>query len=211
MNNFFITGTDTDVGKSHVCCALLRDLCQRGINAMGYKPMACGDRADARGMRDACASKLSLEQINPVYLRAATAPYIAAQLENKSIGLDQLIPPYEQLASDYDCVLVEGAGGWEVPISKDFSISDLAQELNLPILLVVNNKLGAVNHTILTLAAIKARGLRCVGIILNHISEEWDTASITNRKLIEDFCDVPILAELISGQEELDSSFLDAL
>ncbi len=211
MNNFFITGTDTDVGKSHVCCALLHDLCQRGIKAMGYKPLACGDRADARGMRDACASKISLEQINPVYLRAATAPYIAAQLENKSISMEQLITPYQELCKEYDCVMVEGAGGWEVPIASDFSIADLAQELNLPILLVVNNKLGAVNHTMLTLAAIKARGLHCAGIILNHISEEWDTASITNRKLIEDFTDVPILAELISGQEELDSSFLDSL
>lgn len=211
MNNFFITGTDTDVGKSHVCCALLYDLNQRGIKAMGYKPLACGDRADARAMRDACDSKLSLETINPVYLRAGTAPYIAAQLENKTIGLEQLVTPYQQLVQDYDCVLVEGAGGWEVPIAENLSISDLAQELNLPILLVVNNKLGAVNHTLLTLAAIKARGLHCAGIILNHISEEWDTASITNRKLLEDFTDVPILAELISGQEELDSSFLDRL
>ncbi len=211
MNNFFITGTDTDVGKSHVCCALLRDLCRRGINAMGYKPMACGDRSDARCMRDACGKNISLEVINPVYLRAATAPYIAAELENKSISLSELIPPYEQLATDYDCVLVEGAGGWEVPIAPNLFISDLAKELKLPIILVVANKLGAVNHTLLTLAAIKARGLQCAGIILNQLSEEWDTASITNRKLLEDFTDVPILAELICGQEELDSSFLDEL
>lgn len=209
MQHFFITGTDTDVGKSHVCCALLRDLRERGINAMGYKPMACGDRADARAMRDATDPKISLDRINPIYLRAATAPYIAAQLENKSISLDMLVPPYQKLAEEYECVLVEGAGGWEVPIATDLSIADLAQELNLPILLVVANKLGAVNHTLLTINAIKARGLHCAGIILNQLSEEWDTASITNRKLIEDFTDVPIVAELICGQEELDSSFLD--
>ncbi len=211
MKNFFITGTDTNVGKSHVCCALLRDLRQRGILSMGYKPLACGDRADARAMRDATDSTISLERINPLYLRAATAPYIAAQLENKEITLAPLIKGYEELAADFDTIIVEGAGGWEVPIAPQLAIADLAQELQLPIILVVANKLGAVNHTLLTLAAIQARGLVCAGIILNQLSEEWDTASITNRKLIEDMTDVPILAELICGQEELDSSVLDVL
>lgn len=211
MKNIFITGTDTDVGKTYVTCALLRDLRRRGHMACGYKPVACGDRSDARAMRDASDSKLSLERINPLYLRTAAAPFIAAQFENRSIEMPQLISAYEALQNDFKPILVEGAGGWEVPLAEGLSFSDFAQELELPIILVVNNKLGAVNHTLLTLAAIEARGLHCAGIILNHLNLEWDTASLTNRRLIEQFSQVPVLAELIHGEDEIDSSFIDAL
>lgn len=211
MKNIFITGTDTDVGKTYVTCALLRDLRRRGHKACGYKPVACGDRSDARAMRAASDSSLSLERINPLYLRTAAAPSIAAQFENKSIEMLQLISGYKELLNDFNPILVEGAGGWEVPLNDSLCFSDFAQELQLPIVLVVNNKIGAVNHTLLTLAAIKTRGLNCAGIILNHINLEWDTASLTNRRLIEQFSQVPVLAELIHGEDEIDSSFIDAL
>ena len=211
MQNFFITGTDTNVGKTHISCALLRDLRQRGIPALGYKPLACGDRADARAMRDATESSLSLDTINPIYLRTATAPYIAAELEQVEIKIEHLMACYHELCKSNAPIIVEGAGGWEVPLAPGLSISDLAVALNLPIILVVGNRLGAVNHTLLTLQAIAARGLECKGIILNHMSEEWDTASLTNRQLIERYTDVPVLAELICGQDDLDSSILERL
>ncbi len=209
MPHYFIAGTDTDVGKTYVTCAMLRDLVARGVNAIGYKPLACGDRSDARAIRDATASKLSLEQINPIYLRSATAPAIASELEQIEIDEEKIIAGYEELASSHDCVLVEGAGGWYVPLCSGRTMADLAQELGLPIILVVENKLGAINHTLLTLQAIKNQGLHCHGIILNHKEEEWDLASLTNRRQIEEFCDTPVLAELISGQEDIDTIFLD--
>ncbi len=209
MPHYFIAGTDTDVGKTYVTCCMLRDLIARGVHATGYKPLACGDRSDARAIREVTSSKLSLEQINPIYLRSATAPAIASELEQIEIDEEKIIAGYQELAAHYDCVLVEGAGGWYVPLRSGRTMADLAKDLGLPVILIVENKLGAINHTLLTLEAIKNQGLHCHGIILNHRAEEWDLASLTNRRQIEEFCDIPVLAELISGQEDIDTSFLD--
>lgn len=206
MQDFFVTGTDTEIGKTYVTCCLLRDLRRRGFQAMGYKPMACGDRADARAMRDATDPGMSLELINPLYLRAATAPYVAAQLQNMEISLESLLKGYRELRSaGFSPILVEGAGGWEVPIAPGLSMSDFAVALGLPVILVVGNKLGAVNHTVLTVQAIRARGLECRAIVLNHSGESWDTAALTNKALIEEFTGLPVRGELIHGQEDLDS------
>lgn len=207
MEHFFITGTDTEIGKTWVTCALLRDLRRRGIGAMGFKPIACGDRADARAMRDATEPSLSLETINPLYLRAATAPYIAAELENRTISLEQdILPAFRSLAARHAPVLVEGAGGWEAPISPGVTMADMAVMLGLPVVLVVGNKLGAVNHALMTLRGIRERGLECRALVLNHLGEEWDAASVTNRKLIEEFAGMEVAAELIHGQQDIDSA-----
>lgn len=206
MTGFFITGTDTEIGKTHVTCALLRDLRARGLRPMGYKPMACGDRNDPRAMRCAVGEpSLSLDVLNPIYLRAATAPYIAAELEQRVLSIDDMVAAYQQLAEQYSPVLVEGAGGWEAPLAPGLTMADLAVALALPVVLVVGNKLGAVNHAIMTVKGIRSRGLECLSIVLNHMGEEWDAASVTNRRLIEEFTGVPVQAELIHGQEDVDS------
>lgn len=206
MQGYFITGTDTDVGKTYVTCALLRDLRRRGIPAVGYKAMACGDRGDARAMQAATDPALPLDLINPIYLKAATAPYVAALLENRTLSADELLQGYRALAQHGSPVLAEGAGGWEVPIAPGFSMSDFAVALGLPVILVVGNKLGAVNHAVMTVQAIRARGLECRAIVLNHMSEQWDTAAVTNCRLIEEFTGLPVAAELIRGQEDIDSA-----
>lgn len=206
MAGFFITGTDTDVGKTYVTCALLRDLRRRGIPGVGYKAMACGDRGDARAMQAATDPTLPMDVINPLYLRAATAPYVAAMLENRTITPEELVQGYRVAEQHGSPVLAEGAGGWEVPIAPGFSMSDFAAALGLPVILVVGNKLGAVNHAIMTVQGIRARGLECRSIVLNHIGEAWDTAAVTNRRLIEEFTGLPVAAELIRGQEDIDSA-----
>ncbi|MGN0828624.1 MAG: dethiobiotin synthase [Akkermansia sp.] len=204
--HFFITGTDTEVGKTYVTCALLRDLRRRGLPAVGYKPLACGDRGDARAMQAASDPSLPLDVINPIYLRAATAPYVAAQLENRRISPAELVAGYRRICGAGSPVLVEGAGGWEVPIAPGYSIADFAAELGLPVVLVVGNKLGAVNHALLSIAAIRARGLELRALVLNHAGESWDTAAVTNRRLLEEFAGVTIAAELICGQDDIDSA-----
>lgn len=205
--DFFITGTDTEIGKTYVTAALLRDLRARGMAPMGYKPLACGDRSDPRSMREAAgAPGLSLDLINPIYLRAATAPYIAAELEQRTISIPELVEGYRRVAAEYSPVLVEGAGGWEAPLAPGLTMADLAVALQLPVILVVGNKLGAVNHAIMTAQAIRARGLECRSIVLNHMGEEWDAASVTNRRLIEEFTHLPVGAELIHGQDTIDSA-----
>ena len=206
MSGFFITGTDTEIGKTYVTCLLIRDLCARGFRASGYKPLACGDRRDALAMLEAAGSELAPDRVNPVYLRAATAPYIAAELERRRIQPEELLHGYRALASEYSPVLVEGAGGWEVPIAPGYVMADLAKDLGLPVIVVVGNKLGAVNHALMTVKAVRAAGLECRSLVLNHMSESWDTASVTNRRLLEEFCDVPVAAELIYGQTSIDSA-----
>ena len=206
MENFFITGTDTEIGKTYVTCALLRDLRARGLHALGFKPLACGDRSDPRAMRDAVGEpSLSLDIINPIYLRTPAAPYIAAEMEQRPLSLDEITTAYKQLASQYSPVLVEGAGGWEAPLAPGLTMADLAKALGLPVVLVVGNKLGAVNHAILTVKAIRAIGLECRSIVLNHYGEEWDAASVSNCRLIEEFTGVSVQAELIHGQADINS------
>ncbi len=208
MTGFFITGTDTEIGKTYVTCALLRDMRGRGLRAVGYKPVACGDRSDARAMREASGeTALSLELINPIYLRAATAPRMAGELEQRNLSIGNMVEGLHALASvGYDPILVEGAGGWEAPLAApQLTMADLAVAFGLPVILVVGNKLGAVNHAILTARAILARGLECRAIVLNQQSEQWSAACVSNRRLIEQYTGLPVRAELICGQREIDS------
>ncbi len=206
LQHFFIAGTDCGVGKSFVTCALLRDLCARGIDAAGYKPVACGDRTEARDIREAMGQPAyKLEDINPVYLRTLAEPVMAAEMERKTIALTELVQGYEQLAARHNVVLVDGSGPWETPLAPGFSMADLAAALKLPVILVVNNRPGAAGLVQLTLSAIRARGLECCGVILNHIGEEWSTASVTNARVIADLTGAKILAELIHGQDYIDA------
>ena len=185
-----------------------KSLREAGINAAGFKPVACGDRQDARLLREAGPKDLTLDELNPVFLRNATCPYVAARLENTQVDEKVILRAYDALSAAHECVVVEGVGGWEVPIGPGRNFSDMAADFKLPVLLVIGNKLGAINHALLTLNAIKERGLECLGIVFNNVKDEWDTACVTNRSMVEEFSDAPILGELIHGQDYMD---MDAL
>ena len=211
MNAYFVTGTDVGVGKTHVVCALLRDFAARGVRAMGCKPVSCGDRKELRSMREAAGQPtLALDSINPLYLRTAADPRMGAEFERQSVSIPALAGQVQTLAAEYDTLLVEGVGGWETPLCPAKTMADLAEQLQLPVLLVVSNRQGAANLAVLTVRSIQSRGLRCCGIILNQQSEEWDTAAVTNRALIEEFTGIPVLAELIQGEDSLDADILPA-
>lgn len=201
--SFFITGTDTGVGKTYVTCLLLEGLRNAGVDAVGYKPVACGDRDDAARI-SAASGGLDEDAVNPVYFNTAVAPYVAGMLENRTLDPAELLAGFEKLSAAHETVLVEGAGGWEVPIAPGYRISDLAADLKLPVIIVAGNKLGALNHILLTVDAIRARGLVCAGIFLNQLEDEMDTAMITNKGVIEDLTGVSLLDHLIYGQDFLD-------
>ena len=207
MNHFFITGTDTDAGKTYVTCLLLESLRRAGKNVAGYKPFVCGPRTDAHQLLDSSSPGLTLEEVNPVWFKTPAAPYTAALLENKPVRLEEAKTGFLHLAACFEHVLVEGAGGWEVPLSEGQTLADFAQGLELPVILVVNNRLGALNHSLLTLRNIAARGLYCAGIILNHPAPERDAVSISNRHVLERFCEVPVVAEIMHGEVEIDWPF----
>jgi len=201
--SLFVTGTDTGVGKTHVSRLILGLLRSIGVDAVGYKPVACGDREDAILLAEASGG-LDLELVNPVHLQSPVAPQVAALLENRRLDPQSLIDGYHRLATSHDVVIVEGAGGWEVPVNDGFRISDLAFALRLPVLLVVANRLGALNHAILTVEAIRNKGLECIGIVLNQLGDELDTAMITNKGVIAELTGVPLVDHLIHGQDTLD-------
>lgn len=201
--HYFITGTDTDAGKTYVTCLLIEALRRAGRDAVGFKPFACGDRLDALALRQASEDALTLEEVNPVYLKVPASPYAAALLENRTVDAEVARQAFFSLAARHAQVLVEGAGGWEVPLQGKDTMADFAVSLGLPVIVVVNNKLGCLNHTILTVRSIQARGLTCTGIILNHVRDERDSASISNRLVLEHFLDVPVLAEVMHGETEL--------
>ena len=201
--NLFITGTDTGVGKTYVTCLLLRALRRAGQVAAGFKPICCGDRDDVRALYAAGDSTISQDAINPVWLRTPAAPYAACMIENRQINLDHIRRAYQSLSGSCDVLLVEGAGGWEVPVTRHYGMADLAAELGLPVVVVVHDRLGALNHTILTVKAIAVRGLKCAGLILNHVDIERHSATITNRAILEDLLEVPVLLDVIHGETEL--------
>jgi dethiobiotin synthetase len=126
-------------------------------------------------------------------------------LSNHQVDPALWIAGFDRLAARHSKVFVEGAGGWEVPIAPNYRISDLAADLSLPVILVAANKIGALNHIILTVNAIRAKGLNCAGIILNQLEDEMDTAMITNKGVVEELAGVPLLDHLIFGQNFLDA------
>ncbi|RYD75342.1 MAG: dethiobiotin synthase, partial [Verrucomicrobiaceae bacterium] len=178
---------------------------KKGIDAVGMKPLCCGDRTDAETLHAASDGVAPLGDINPVWLRTPAAPYTAAVIENRMIDLALIREAFQRLRSKHEAVIVEGVGGWMVPIAQDYLVSDLAAEFALPVGVVVANRLGAINHTLLTLHAIRAKGLPCAGIILNEVPSEIDEriATTTNRGILETLIEVPVLFEVARDQGDL--------
>lgn len=207
--NVFITGTDTGVGKTYVTDRLVRGLRARGVDAVGFKPICCGPRDDADTLHAASGHALSLNETNPVWLRTPAAPYTAAMIENRHIDLDLIRETYARLRQRHEAVLVEGVGGWLVPILRDFTVADLAVEWRLPVIVVVGNRLGALNHTALTVRAVQAAGVRCAGLIVNDLPVEEEDGSqtiarATNRSVLEEWLGASVLAVVEPGQTELE-------
>jgi dethiobiotin synthetase len=201
--HLMVTGTDTGVGKTYVTRLLVETLRHMGTDAVAYKPVACGDRDDAFILARASGG-LDPDLVNPIHLKTPVAPYVAGLLENRTVSPGELAAGYRRLADNHQAVIVEGAGGWEVPVAPGYRISDLAETLGLPVLIVAANRLGALNHIILTANAIRSRGLTCAGIILNQLDDELDTAMITNKGVIGDLAGVPLIDHLIHGQDFID-------
>lgn len=174
---YFITGTDTGIGKTLISSALLHTLASMGIRAAGMKPIAAGAsliegawrNEDADMLAAAASVALPPELATPYLLKEATAPHIAASLEQVAIDLDHIRHCYQQATAQADAVVVEGVGGFRVPLTDRFDTADLAQMLGLPVIMTVGLRLGCLNHALLTADAIAARGLTLAGWVANGI------------------------------------------
>jgi len=171
---YFVAGTDTEIGKTFASCALLHAARAQGLCAVGMKPIAAG--TDAQGRNDdvealIAASSLTLSRatINPYLFAPAVAPHIAAADNGVCIELERITAAYREVAAQADLVIVEGVGGFCVPLGRDTDTADLAVALGLPIILVVGMRLGCINHALLTVEAINRRQLPLAGWIANQI------------------------------------------
>lgn len=179
--SLFITGTDTGVGKTLVSCALIHALIARGLKVAGMKPVASGSDATAQGLRNGDA--LALQQaanmtadyhtINPYCFAPAIAPHLAAQQAGIPIELNVLQQAYHKLSAASDVVIVEGAGGWRVPLAPAGFLSDFAEAQGMAVVLVVGLRLGCLNHAVLTAEAIQSGPCRLVGWVGNGIDPDF--------------------------------------
>ena len=176
----FVTGTDTECGKTVIAGGIARAFLRRGYNVGVMKPVATwGDPCrepgvrtkwiseDALHLRSAAATSDALDLINPICLKAALAPWPAARLEKKSIDLERISYAYRELTRRHDYVVVEGAGGVMVPIKRKYYVVDLIARMKLPAIVVVRPGLGTLNHTLLTIDALKQEGVPFAGVIIN--------------------------------------------
>lgn len=201
---FFIAGTDTDAGKTLVSAGLLTAANRQGLRTIGLKPVAAGcERTDA-GLRNADALllqqtasvRLSYEQVNPIALEAAIAPHIAAEQEGRSLSADRLAAYCRgAMMQPADLVLIEGAGGWRVPLNPRESLARLPQLLGLDVILVVGMRLGCISHAILTAEAIARDGLRLAGWVANRIDPDLPCAD-ENRATLEQLFRAPLLGSV---------------
>lgn len=175
---FFVAGTDTDVGKTVASKAILHALAAREVKTIGYKPVAAGSEKTAEGWRNSDALHLqaaatvdvAYEDVNPYALELPASPHIAAKHEQVTIDYALLSDKLAQHKQNADVVLVEGAGGWRVPISDEESLSTWVQQEQLPVILVVGIKLGCLSHALLTAEVIKSDGLNLIGWVANRVN-----------------------------------------
>jgi dethiobiotin synthetase len=183
--SYFVIGTDTNVGKTYIASALIRHFVHAGNKTVGMKPIASGCEIsqhgiwqgqllneDALALHEASNIKPALNLINPYRFAPAIAPHIAAQQAGVQVEISVITSAYQQLAAMADVVVVEGAGGFLVPINAQQTMADLAVTLDLPLVLVVGMRLGCINHALLTVEAIKARGLKLAGWVANQIEPQ---------------------------------------
>ena len=205
MSGFFITGTDTGVGKTFVTCALIRALQRRGIRVAPMKPISAGSiNINGRSMNEDVALLMAAtgdrdppELVNPYCFRAAIAPHIAAKHDGVEIDLAAIQAAYQELAANADCVLVEGAGGFLVPMTESESMALIPAALQLPVVVVVGMRLGCLNHALLTQEAIKARGLRLAGWVANTPAPgETMNARAENLSTLTRMIDAPRIGDI---------------
>jgi dethiobiotin synthetase len=201
--SLFITGTDTGVGKTHIAARLLQLLRASGIRCAGMKPICCGDRRDAERLLAAGSEGLTIDEVNPVWLKTPAAPIVGTLMEKVTIDIEQILAAFHALQERVEHVIVEGTGGWLVPIRSDYFVSNLAAAMKQPVLVVVQNRLGCLNHAILTVRSVAAHQLRCVGLVLNRTEMASDIGALTNANILKRILNVPLLAGLGKNLMEL--------
>lgn len=201
--NYFITGTDTDCGKTYVTALLVRAARAAGKDVIGAKPFCSGPRDDVEILAEAAGNTEPPDALNPVWRQTPAAPLACEMLGEPAADVPQALAAMRALAARHAGVLCEGAGGWLVPVTAGCTMADFAAELGWPVILVARNKLGVLNHALLTIEGVRAKGLRVAGVILNNAHATEDAVVRTNRVILEQMTGLPLLAEVRPGAAEI--------
>jgi dethiobiotin synthetase len=197
MPSFFITGTDTGVGKTAFTCWLVRAWRAQGDEAAVLKPISTGDREDAKLLHAAAGPVLTLDEINPLHFLEPAAPLAAASAEKRSIDFAALNRGIKSVAARFSPLAVEGVGGWRVPLAPGYGVREWARDLGFPVVVVARGTLGTLNHTLLTVDSVRDAGLTCAGIVVNagpeKPSPDLDLARRRNVILLGELLGLPVL------------------
>ena len=194
MKTIFIAGTDTGVGKTIVAGALAAALRLKGLRVGVMKPVACGSWGDSEFLKKCAQSDDALSTITPVYLKNPLSPNVAAAMEKKKIDLRKIDNAFKILTKKYEHLVIEGCGGLLVPIHDDFLLIDLIRRFQSRCVLVSRSGLGAINHSLLSVEALKKRNIETAGILFNRLSGgAWGGAEKTNPSVISKIAHVPSL------------------
>jgi len=204
QKTIFITGTDTDTGKTICCSALLQAAAAQKLSTLAYKPVAAGCSLTAQGLRNMdaltlqenCTMQISYQDVNPVAFQQAIAPHIAAELQNNPIDIDLITQGLENLQRRAaELIIVEGAGGWRLPLNNTEMLSDWVVARRLPVILVVGMKLGCLNHALLTYETVINDGLQVIGWIANQLQPDMEFYQ-ENRCWLQQKIAAPMIAEI---------------
>jgi dethiobiotin synthetase len=201
VKGLFVTGTDTGVGKTHVACGLVRAWVRRGLDVGVMKPVETGvpggpPGPDAAALMAAAGSDDPPERVCPYAFPLAASPQAAARAAGMEVRLAVIQEAFAALAGRHAAVVVEGAGGWAVPVAPGLDISDVAKALALPVLVVARRALGTVNHTRLTVDAVRAAGLTVAGVVLNGPADPSDPSAAGNGALVAELTGAFVFEDL---------------
>ena len=203
MRGLFITGTDTGVGKTHIACAIVRELREAGHRVGVFKPACSGASLAENGephwddidrLRDALGREVSVDQLCPQRFLSPLAPPVAAQKEGCRVDWESIIHGFEAWQQDCDVLVIEGAGGLLCPLTADTTMAEFAGHSLFPLVIVARLGLGTINHTLLTVEVARQRGLRIAGLVFNEATPTEEVLVDSNPAEISARCDVPILA-----------------
>jgi dethiobiotin synthetase len=204
----FVTGTDTDVGKTYISEALIKHFCRQGFQTVGMKPIAAGAEiengrllnADVKAIVSASNVDAPIDQINPYVFAPAIAPHIAAQQAGIEIEIEPIMSAFKVLQQQADVIVVEGAGGFLVPINETLTMGDLAKALDVGVVLVVGVRLGCISHALLTVQSIEAKGLHLIGWVANRIEANMPALE-ENIATLKAMIKAPCVADVAWNEE----------
>lgn len=203
--NFFVTGTDTDVGKSYICKHLAKEFIKLGKKTGYLKPFQSGleEGIDPDAKQIEIIAKGVIAKSTYITKTPCT-PYISSQIDNVDYNLEKVKQDYTELANTCDVTIVEGSGGLYVPVKENVLMSDVIKFLNLPTLIVARPNLGTINHTLMTIKCAQSEGIKILGVVISNYPQTTDDPVILRaREMIEKYCNIKVIDTIKQGQTDL--------